>query len=232
MKNLLLIVCATLFSVGLFAQPTDVQQNATLSFTTSPSNGVIVGAAGYNWSADAILTAIIATPTAATTNIKFTGALLSTGNVYVYATSTAGLCNGPSVSRAFHIVAALSLNATLPVLAAICPSTTNNPTGGDIPAFTINFIDASAAPVAVTGFSYQIVDPSGTPGAIQNVVLPSATSYSLNIASAYDNTQTGTYTIRITAISNATNAAAYPDALGNYPHTTIAVNLAPVLSPF
>jgi hypothetical protein len=229
-KILILLIAACITTTFVSAQTTDVQQGSILSFTTSVSNGVAV--TGYSWSADAALGTTISTPNAATTNVTFNGAINNTGNVSVYATSSTGSCNGPSISRNFLIVATLSLNAHLPVLAAICPYTANNPTGGDIPAFTINFVDGSNNPIAVTGFSYQIVNPLGVAGAVQNVTMASATSYNLDIATAYDNTQTGTYTIRLTAISNATTSVAYPDASGNYPNTTITVNLAPVLSPF
>lgn len=225
----LTLIC---FSINFINAQTSVQQGATLTFTTSvsASTPVTVSATGYNWSADAILAATIATPTTATTTVKFTGTAGSTGNVYVYATSSTGSCKGPSVSRSFQIVTTLPLNANLSA-SAVCPKTTNNTTGGDLLA-TINFVDGSGAPITVTGFSYQIVDPTGTAGAV--IISPSfsATTYSLDTGTSYDNTEFGNYTIRITAISNATTAAAYPDASGNYPNTTVTVEEAPVLNAF
>lgn len=227
-----IIIClAAIISVGVSAQTIDVEQNSTHSFSVSVSNGVIVNATGYNWSADAALGANFSSTNTATTNVTFTGAVNNTGNISVYAISAANSCAGNPQTRTFRIVSQLGVTATLPALSAICPQTTSNPTGGDIPAFTISFTDPSNNPVNVSGFTYQIVDPSNNAGAPVNVSVANASSYNLDISTAYNNTQTGTYTIRIVSITPVVgNTVFYPDGSGNYPQTTIAVDLAPELT--
>lgn len=229
-----IIFClAAIISVGVNAQTTiiDVEQNSTHTFSVSVSNGVSVNANGYTWTADAALGANFTSTNTASTSVTFTGAVNNTGNISVYATSASNSCSGNPQSRTFRIVSQLAVSANLPSLSAICPLTTSNPTGGDIPSFTINFVDNSNNPVNVTGFSYQIVDPSNNAGAPVNVSVSSTSSYNLDINTAYDNTQTGTYTIRIVSITPVSgNMVYYPDASGNYPNTTIDVILAPELS--
>ncbi len=230
MKKIILLFVA-LISVGIKAQTIDVEQNSTHNFSVSVSNGVTVNANGYNWSADAALGAVFSSTNTASTSVTFNGAINNTGNISVYATSAANSCSGNPQTRSFRIVSQLSVSANLPALSNICPQTTSNPTGGDIPAFTINFVNTSNNPVDVTAFSYQIVDPSNTPGSVVNVTVPNASSYNLDINSSYNNTQTGTYTIRIVSITPASgNTVYYPNASGQYPQTTIAVDLAPELT--
>lgn len=235
MKKLLLGILSFVVTTGLFAQTTDVEQGSTHPYSVSVSNGVSVGGTGFSWSADAALGATFDNTNTNSVNVTFTGAVNNTGNVTVYATSDAPyVCSGNAQTKAFRIVSQLSLGATLPALAAICPQTSSNPTGGDIPSFTINFNDnaATPAPATVTGYSYQLVDNLGAAGAIIPVVVASATSASLDITSSYANTATGTYTIRIVSITDGTTTVNYPDASGNYPQTTIDVHLAPELSTF
>jgi len=225
------ILLAAIISVGVNAQTIDVEQNSTHNFSVSVSNGVGVNANGYNWSADAALGANFSSPNTASTAVTFTGAVNNTGNISVYAVSSANSCAGNPQTRNFRIVSQLAVSANLPALASICPQTTSNPTGGDIPAFTINFVNTLNNPVNVSGFSYQIVDPSNNASSPVNVSVANASSYNLDIATAYNNTQTGTYTIRIVSITPAVgNTVYYPNASGNYPQTTIAVNLAPELT--
>jgi len=83
----------------------------------------------------------------------------------------------------------------------------------------------------VSAFSYQIVDPSNVASAPVNVTVANASSYNLDIATAYNNTQTGTYTIRIVSITPVVgNTVYYPNGSGNYPQTTVTVDLAPELT--
>ncbi|MEJ5264687.1 MAG: hypothetical protein WHT29_05175 [Bacteroidales bacterium] len=230
MKKIIICLVA-IISVGVNAQTIDVEQNSTHNFSVSVSNGVSVNANGYTWTADPALGANFTSTNTASTSVTFTGAVNNTGNISVYATSASNSCSGNPQSRTFRIVSQLSVSANLPSLSAICPLTTSNPTGGDIPSFTINFVDNSNNPVNVTGFSYQIVDPSNNAGAPVNVSVSSTSSYNLDIATAYDNTQTGTYTIRIVSITPVSgNTVYYPNASGQYPQTTITVNMAPELS--
>lgn len=225
------ILLAAIISVGVNAQTIDVEQNSTHNFSVSVSNGVGVDATGYNWSADAALGANFSSANTASTSVTFTGAVNNTGNISVYAVSSANSCAGNPQTKTFRIVSQLSVSANLPLLSNICPQTTANPTGGDIPSFTINFVDNSNNPVNVSGFSYQIVDPSNNATAPVSVSVANANSYDLDIATAYNNTQTGTYTIRIVSITpTAGNTVYYPNALGNYPQTTVTVDLAPELT--
>lgn len=226
------ILLAAIISVGVNAQTIDVEQNSTHNFSVSVSNSVSVNSNGYNWSADAALGATFSSQNTASTSVTFTGAVNSTGNISVYAVSSANSCAGNPQTKTFRIVSQLAVSASLPTLANICPQTTSNPTGGDIPSFTINFVDNSNNPVNVSAFSYQIVDPSNVASAPVNVaVSPNASSYNLDIATAYNNTQTGTYTIRIVSITPVVgNTVYYPNALGNYPQTTVTVDLAPELT--
>ncbi|MCX7985521.1 MAG: hypothetical protein N2662_01090 [Bacteroidales bacterium] len=227
----IIIVLAAIISVGVKAQTIDVEQNSTHNFSVSVSNGVTVNANGYNWSATPALGASFSSTNTASTSVTFTGAINATGSISVYAVSAANSCSGNPQTRNFRIVSQLGVSANLPALSAICPQTTSNPTGGDIPSFTIQFVDQSSNPVNVSGFSYQIVDPSNVAGPVTNVTVSNASSYNLDITTAYNNTQTGTYTIRIVSITPSVgNTVFYPNASGNYPQTTIAVNLAPELT--
>lgn len=231
MKKIITFITAACLITSIYAQTYDVEQNSTHNFSVSVSNGVNVATTGYNWSADATLGANFSSTNTDSTSVTFTGAVNNTGNIYVYATSDPQNCSGNAVTRNFRIVSQLAVSANLPSLSAICPLTTSNPTGGDIPQFTINFVDNLSNPVNVIAFSYQIVDPMDVAGAPQSVSFSSATSYDLDIATTYNNTQTGTYTIRIVSITPAVgNTVYYPNASGNYPQTTIDVNLAPELT--
>ena len=225
------ILLAAIISVGVNAQTIDVEQNSTHNFSVSVSNSVSVNSNGYNWSADAALGATFSSTNTASTSVTFTGAVNNTGNISVYAVSSANSCAGNPQTKTFRIVSQLAVSANLPTLANICPQTTSNPTGGDIPPFTINFVDNSNNPKNVSAFSYQIVDPSNVASAPVNVTVGNASNYSLDIATAYNNTQTGTYTIRIVSITPVVgNTVYYPNASGNYPHTTVTVDLAPELT--
>ncbi len=231
MKKIITFITAACLVTGIYAQTIDVEQGSTHNFSVSVSNGVSVSTTGYSWSADAALGATFSSTNTASTTVTFTGAVNNTGNISVYATSDPQNCSGNPVSRNFRIVSQLAVSANLPSPDTICPLTTSNPTGGDFPPITINFVDNSNNPVNVTAFSYQIVDPSNNVGAPVNVSFASATSYNLDIATAYNNTQTGTYTIRIVSITPAVgNTVNYPNASGNYPQTTINVSLAPELT--
>jgi len=232
MKKLITLIVMIGWVIGLNAQTYDVVQGSTHTFTVSVNNSVPVAATGYTWSADAALSAIITPTNQATTNITFNGALNATGNVSVYATSSDHNCSGNTVSRTFRIVNQLSVTAILAAIPDICPATTSNPGGGDIPSFNIQFRDVSTGnPVNVTSFTYQIVNPSNVAGAEQSATVGGNSSYNLDLTTAYDNTQTGTYTIRIVTITPvAGNIATYPDGSGSYPNTTVTVNLAPELT--
>jgi hypothetical protein len=231
MKKLLFFSSAILLTLSIKAQTVDVEQNSTHNFSVSVNNGVTVPATGYSWTADAALGANFTSTNTASTSITFTGALNNTGNVTVYATSQDHSCSGNPQTKTFRIVSQLAVSANLPALTNICPITTSNPAGGDIPAFTISFVNPTNNPVNVTSFTYQIVDPANVAGSPVSVTVGGASSYNLNIATAYDNTQTGTYTIRIVSITPATgNTVSYPNASGLYPQTTITVDLAPELT--
>ncbi|MGC8825147.1 MAG: hypothetical protein ACP5PZ_11245 [Bacteroidales bacterium] len=232
MKKIIIVLLA-IISVGVSAQQTtiDVQRNSTHKFSVSVSNGVLVNANGYTWSADTALGANFTSTNTDTTSVTFTGAVNNTGNISVYATSASNSCSGNSQTRKFRIVKQLAVSAKLDSLSDICPKTTSNPSGGDIPSFSINFVDVSNNPVNVSGFSYQIVDPFNNVGTPVNVSVSNLSTYNLDINTAYDNTQTGTYTIRIVSITPFVgNMVYYPDASGNYPQTTFNVNLAPELT--
>jgi len=225
------ILLAAIISVGVNAQTIDVEQNSTHNFSVSVSNSVSVNSNGYNWSADEPLGATFSSQNSASTSVTFTGLVNNTGNISVYAVSSANSCAGNPQTKTFRIVSQLAVSANLPTLANICPQTTSNPTGGDIPPFTINFVDNSNNPVNVSAFSYQIVDPSYVASAPVNVTVGNASNYNLDIATAYNNTQTGTYTIRIVSITPVVgNTVYYPNASGNYPQTTVTVDLAPELT--
>lgn len=233
MKKILLSFIAVAVSATMMAQ-TDVEQNSTHPFSVAVNNGVSVGATGYAWSADAALGATFNNTNTNSVEVTFAGPLTTVGNVSVSATSDAPeLCSGDAVSRSFRIVNRLSLGATLPALSAICPLTTTNTSGGDIPSFIIGFNDNAATPADanVTQFSYQVVAPDGTPAGIVTVpAFAAANNFTLDLATAYDNTATGTYTIRLVMITDGTTTVNYPDASGNYPQTTIDVHLAPELT--
>jgi len=231
MKKISILLVA-IISVGVNAQTIiDVERNSTHNYSVSVSNGVSVNPDGYHWSADPALGANFSSINTASTSVTFTGAVNNTGNISVYAVSSANSCAGNPQTKTFRIVNQLAVSANLPTLANICPQTTSNPTGGDIPPLTINFLDNSNNPVSVSAFSYQIVDPSNVASAQVNVtVSPSASSYNLDIETAYNNTQTGTYTIRIVSITPVVgNMVEYPNAAGHYPQTTVTVDLAPDL---
>jgi hypothetical protein len=231
--KILILACATIVATMSLRAQTDVQRNSTVSFTSSLSNSPTGGTSvTYTWDATT-LGSVASGQGSATAGILFSAAAGTVANVSVFATSASALhCAGAPVSRSFRIVNTLSLNATLPVLSPICPNTTSNPTGGDIPSFTVSFVDAASVATNATGFTYQVLDGAGTIVATASPTFAAATSYSLNIASAYTNAQAGTYTIRITAIANGASNVAFPDASGNYPHTTIAVEVAPDLNTF
>lgn len=232
MKKIIIAITFICLGIAANAQVYDVVQGSSHPFSVSVTSGT-VAATGFSWSADAALGATFTSANTASTSVTFGGAVNSTGDISVSAVSSGtGACPSDARTRSFRIVSELSITAVLPSIADICPVTTTNSTGGDIPAFTIEFRDLSNNPVNVNSFTYQIITPANVVGAeITSDPVGGASTATLDIATAYTNSQTGSYTIRIVSITPAVgNAVTYPDASGNYPNTTVAVNVAPVIT--
>jgi len=103
------ILLAAIISVGVNAQTIDVEQNSTHNFSVSVSNSVSVNPNGYNWSADAPLGATFSSTNTASTSVTFTGAVNNTGNISVYAVSSANSCAGNPQTKTFRIVSQLAV---------------------------------------------------------------------------------------------------------------------------
>lgn len=228
--KLISIITLSLLSVGAFAQ-TSVEKSATaVDFTVGISNGVAVSS--YTWAASgAAITnpAVVNANTDNTVSVVFDGAIGNLGALSVYATSTT-TCKGSNSTANYVIVAPgdLPLKATVAAVSAdVCPITDNNlaATGaGDI-GYTINFFaNDGLTPAPVVSFIYQI----NSDGAVTVDDVASATSYTLNLDTNYDNTQTGAKVIRILKITqSATVGALYTTTTA--PTATVNVNLAPIV---
>jgi hypothetical protein len=222
MKKILTFVFAACLASALYAQ-TDIEQGSTPTYTTTVANSVAVGATGYHWTMDPSLGTVTSGGNSTAVTVNFSGAIGNTANLSVYATSTTGSCNGPTISRSYHIVApgSITLTAAMPALANICPyDATSNPTGGDIPSNVVTFNSN------VTGFSYTIDGIAQTP-----VTFASNTTYTLDPTTQFNNTQTGAHVLRITSATLASGTTvAYPTAAGYIPNVSITVDQAPTLN--
>jgi hypothetical protein len=198
----------------------EVLQNTNRDFSVNVTNG-ITDPVTYTWNASGAGITNSAAVNATTTNLVNVtfGAAPSTGTLTVY--GTANSCSGDNRTATLNVVTTLTYGASFASASqSVCPQTTTNPTGGDAAAVTINFTGGN-----VTAFTYSI---DGVPAAAP-VTFTAATSYSLNVATAFTNAQAGAHTIEITSITGESGPTSLYSA-GTEPTHTINVTTAPEIS--